>query len=100
MTVRAFLAQPSERRTELALALLRKDAQDRAFTVSADERVGERDAARLLELHPDTLVRLRREGRGPPAYALGLGRARISYRLLDLAVWVEARREKFDENPA
>jgi hypothetical protein len=96
---RAVLSQLSEKRTELVLTLLRKHAQDRALTVSADERVGEQDAARLLSLHPDSLARMRLEGRGPPAYVLGLGRARISYRLIDLASWVEGRREKFDGNP-
>src|SRR5687768_13869414 len=84
---RAFLSPPSEKRTQLTLERLRKHAQDRAFTVSADERIGERDAAELLELHRDTLARLRLEGRGPPAYILGLGRARISYRLIDLVLW-------------
>jgi hypothetical protein len=83
----------------LALELLRKHVQDRAFTISADERVGERDAAELLELHRDSLARLRQEGKGPPAYVLGLGRARISYRLIDLVLWIEGRREKFDGDP-
>jgi hypothetical protein len=87
-------------RVELALALLRRRAAETAVTLSGDDRVGEPDAARLLELHPDTLARLRKEARGPAAYGLGLGRARVSYRLHDLALWIESRREKFDAKAA
>ena len=91
---------PATGRTELTLALLRRRARDCQFTVSADERVSEASAARLLEVHPDTLARKRGEGTGPAAYAVPLGRAKVTYRLIDLAVWIESRREKSDVDPA
>jgi hypothetical protein len=87
-------------RLELTLSLLRRRAGEAGFTVSADERVSEGDAAKLLELHPDTLAAKRKEGKGPPAYGIGLGRARVSYRLIDLARWIESRRENFDDEAA
>jgi hypothetical protein len=90
---------PFDKRIELTVTMLKRQVLDLALLMTADERVGERDAARLLELHPDSVARLRKEGRGPVAYVLGLGRARVSYRLLDLALWIEGRREKFDDEP-
>jgi hypothetical protein len=69
-------------RIELTLALLRRRALDEGFTVSADDRVSEANAARLLELHGDTLVQKRKEGSGPVSYGIGFGRAKVSYRLV------------------
>jgi hypothetical protein len=86
-------------RIELTLALLRRRAIDDGFTVSADDRVSEANAARLLELHGDTLAQKRKEGCGPISYGIGLGRAKVSYRLVDIAVWIESRREKIEANP-
>jgi hypothetical protein len=97
------VAQRSEegRRTEvevrITLDLLRRCARANGFVVSADERVSECDAARLLEIHRDTLARMRHEGTGPTAYRIALHGARVSYRLLDLALWIQSRREKFDQ---
>ena len=88
-------AQPSDTRIELGLALLKKRALDCGFILSADERISEQNAARLLSVHPGTLVRLRREGKGPTSYCLGVGRSRVSYKLQDICVWLESRREDF-----
>ena len=75
-------------RIELTLALLRRSAIDGGFTVSADDRVSEANAAKLLELHCDTLAQKRKEGSGPVSYGIGLGRAKVSYQLVDVAVWI------------
>jgi len=71
-------------------------ARDLGFVVSADLRVTEAAAATLLCLHRGTVARWRVEGLGPPAYGLPLGRAKVSYKLLDLAIWIERHREKID----
>jgi hypothetical protein len=88
---------PSPTRFELAVAsttaMLRRAVREQGIPITIDERIGERDAARLLMLHPDTLARRRAEGTAPPAYGLGLGRARVSYRLTDLAIFIEAARK-------
>jgi hypothetical protein len=86
---------PSDARIQLTFVLLKKRALDHGFAVSSDERVSEGSAARLLSIHPGTLIRLRREGRAPPSYGLGVGGSRISYSLQDLAAWLETRREDF-----
>jgi hypothetical protein len=63
------------------------------FTLSADLRVGERDAAHLLGYSAGYLKTLRQEGKGPASYLRGLGGCRISYRLSDLVAWVESARD-------
>jgi hypothetical protein len=90
--------EPSAREARIAAATLQLFdlAGALGFTISADGRVGEPDAATLLRLHRDTLARKRVEGSGPPAYGIGIGRFRISYRLRDIAHWIEEHREKFD----
>ena len=72
----------------LWLATLRE--QGRAVT--GDQRVSEADAAVLLGITPEGLKNRRHEGDAPVAYRLGVGGSRMSYRLSDLAAWLEARR--------
>jgi hypothetical protein len=90
---RVETATPQARRIELTLAALRRAARDYQMDVTADDRISEASAAKLLKLHPDTLAKKRGEGSGPTAYAFPLGRAKVSYRVIDLAVWIESRRE-------
>ena len=84
---------------ELTLAHLRRATRDCQFKVTADDRISEHNAARLLQVHSDTLARWRAEGSGPTPYGIGVGRAKVSYRLLDLALYIELHREKIDGNP-
>ena len=84
---------------ELVLAHLRRATRDSQFRVTADDRISEHNAARLLQVHSDTLARWRAEGSGPTPYGIGVGRAKVSYRLLDLALYIERHREKIDGNP-
>lgn len=66
-----------------------------AIVMSADQRVAEADAARLIGLQPASLKNLRAEGGAPPSYRVPVGGSRLSYRLFDLAQWIEARRESW-----
>jgi hypothetical protein len=81
--------KPKTERLEVVLAMLRRQAEESTMMVTADQRVGEKDAARLIGMHPDTLRRRRGEGTGPDFYRLGVGGSSFSYRFTDLAVFVD-----------
>ncbi|MCK1539115.1 MULTISPECIES: hypothetical protein [unclassified Bradyrhizobium] len=87
-----------DRAADTASALLTA-ARDAGMTITGDGRVTEADAAVLLGYAPETLAKKRTLGSGPVAYGRGFGGARISYRLDDLARWIEAGREIFCNNP-
>ncbi|MBB4226021.1 hypothetical protein [Variovorax guangxiensis] len=64
------------------------------LTVSGDLRVNERDAALLIGYSHGHMKALRQQGNGPRVYALGVAGGRYSYRLDDLASWVEMAAER------
>jgi hypothetical protein len=68
-------------------------AHREGFAVSPDLRVSEKDAATLLGYSPGYLKTMRQEGRAPVSYLRGWNGCRISYRLLDIARWVESARD-------
>jgi len=82
--------------TEVALHAAAVEA---GMVVTGDRRVTEGDAAALLGYAADTLARKRITGKGPSAYGRGFAGCRVSYRLSDLAAWIEAGREIFGDNP-
>src|SRR4051794_18372103 len=86
----------AEARAAMVLAMLRRRAVELAMLISGDERVSESDAAKLLEIHSDTLRRRRNEGTGPEPYEIGVGKSSFSYRLNDLARYVEKKRQGTD----
>lgn len=84
-------------RVEATAAMLSEAAREASMTVSGDGRVCERDAEALLGYARRYLRQLRDEGRGPSAYPIGVGGGRVSYRLADLAAWIESSRDNFSE---
>lgn len=64
-------------------------ATQQGFVISGDLRVNEKAAAVLLGYSAGHLKALRQQGNGPHVYALGVDGGRFSYRLNDLASWVE-----------
>ncbi|MCK1431067.1 hypothetical protein [Bradyrhizobium sp. 87] len=88
-------ADLANRVADTAAALL-ASARDAGMTITGDSRIKECDAAVLLGYAPDTLAKKRTQGSGPAAYSRGFGGARISYRIDDLAQWIEAGREVED----
>jgi hypothetical protein len=82
-------------RVEATALALRAAAIEGQMPISGDDRIGESCAARLLGIEAETLARKRSEARGPPAYRLPVSGAKISYRLRDLAIWIEQHREDF-----
>jgi hypothetical protein len=83
-------------RIEATARMLEASAQEAHMFASGDGRVSEADAA-VVRLCAKYLRQLRSEGKGPPAYSLGLNGCRVSYRFVDIAQWIEARRDFFDE---
>ena len=80
-------------RIEETVRWLSAAAHDAAFWISGDGRIGERDAATLLGWSESSLRNARTEGRGPRFYRLGGGGHRVTYRIPDLAQWIETRIE-------
>jgi hypothetical protein len=85
--------QSFDERAQRTERMLGEAARALGAVVSGDGRIAELDAARLLGLSVSRLKQLRAEGAGPAAYRLGLNGCRLSYRLADLAAWLEARRD-------
>lgn len=63
--------------------------------ITGDGRVSESDAAVLLGLTPGSLKNKRLLGCAPPHYRRPAGNSRVSYRLTDLADWIDEAREDF-----
>jgi predicted DNA-binding transcriptional regulator AlpA len=80
-------------RTDATHNALRNDALARGIHVSADDRVGEADLSALLGMSAGTLRNKRREGAMPPHYRVGGHGHRVTYRLREVAEWIEAGRE-------
>lgn len=79
--------------TDTTAVRLHDAAIQAGMTISGDLRVSEKEAAKLLGYAAGYLKKMRQEGRAPKHYTRGVGGGRISYRLDDIAEWIEARRE-------
>jgi len=77
-------------RIEATRAALDAACREAGAWVSGDGRVGEETAAELLGIAPGTLANRRANGSAPRHYRLGGGGHRITYAVLDLAVWIES----------
>ena len=81
-------------RIEQTTALLRQAALAGGMAITADGRISESAAAELIGYQPATLRTMRNTfGTGPTWYRAPAGGAQVSYRLADLAAWLEAKRE-------
>lgn len=82
-----------EQRISRVTQMLKSAALDRGIHVTPDGRVGEIGAAQLLELQPASLKGLRNSDKGPSFYYRSAGNgSKISYRIDDLAIWLELGR--------
>lgn len=78
-------------RVEATKRLLMDSIRELEIFMTGDQRISEADAARLLGFgNPCSLKNARHEGRAPPSYRVA---GRATYRLHDLAVWIENTRE-------
>lgn len=69
--------------------------REHGFVVTGDGRVSEIDAAVLLGITAGSLKNMRHLGTAPPHYRRPAGNSRVSYRLSDLAEWIDEAREDF-----
>jgi len=74
------------------LDLFLAHCREHGVRVSGDMRVDEAAASELLGYSNGTLKNLRSEGKGPPWFKVH----RCTYRLTDLAQWVEDQRGDLD----
>jgi hypothetical protein len=82
----------TERRIAECVELFRRRCERDQLPLTGDERCSEGSAARLLGLAEGTLRNLRSTREGPTPFRSGLNGCRVSYRLRDLATWIEQRR--------
>jgi hypothetical protein len=96
MSGRHFPGRSPEERQRLVentMRMILKAATDRHLAMSADMRVSEKDAAALIGYAAGSLKNLRQMGAAPIYYNRPVNGSRVSYRLMDLAAWLEERRE-------
>jgi len=74
------------------VAMFRRRCERDRLHLTGDDRVSEESAAALIGLSPGTLRNLRTSREGPVPFRAGLNGCRVSYRLADLAHWIEERR--------
>jgi hypothetical protein len=74
-------------------AMLRRAAAELGHVVSGDDRVSEVGLAELMGYSRSAIKLMREEGRGPVPYPIGMAGCRWSYRLGDVAAWIEGRRD-------
>ncbi len=81
-------------RIDATESAMREAAVQAGIWITGDGRVAEQDLAQLLGMSPATLANRRREGRAPPSYRMGVrAGSRVSYRLREVAQWIESTRE-------
>lgn len=84
-----------EERVRVTADALLAVAVKNSMGISADQRVGEADAAALIGMTQGGLKNLRAEGGAPNSYRVSVNGSRISYRLWDLAEWIEDKRQEW-----
>ena len=74
---------------------IREALERQGYWVSSDglERAGERDYETVFSWHVGKLADLRRSGSGPRPYFGGAGH-RVTYRIADVAAWIEEESER------
>lgn len=85
------MTQTTQDELEKLVSMLLKAAQAEHMAMTADQRVGASDAAKLLKQNKETLAKARQEKRGPRYFNLPVGSAKKSYRLDDLAKHILSR---------
>lgn len=79
-------------RIEACTRLLITAAREAGMRLTGDLRLSEADTATLVGLAPGSLRNMRIEGGAPVCIRAPVSGSRVSYRLADVAVWIESRR--------
>jgi hypothetical protein len=82
-----------ESRTSVVAAMLRSHAIELGVPITGDGRVSEEIAAALIGVSVATLADWRRSNEAPPHYRLPINGCRVSYRIHDLATFIEIHRD-------
>ena len=85
-------ADTTARGTDTEAELFRR-CRNAGRRISGDGRIGEADLAWLIGQHPKTVRNMRRTGGGPPWFRIGGAGHKVSYRLSDIAAWLDRHRE-------
>lgn len=79
-------------RIQATAEMLRAACREAGHPITGDGRVGESVAAELIGLAESTLANKRGEGSGPQYFRIGGHGHRVTYRLADIAQWIESSR--------
>lgn len=84
------MAETLEQRVEATTRLLMDACRDQGIALTGDLRISEKSAAILLGISPGTLKNKRTvDGSAPRHYRLPFAGCQVSYRLRDIAAWIE-----------
>lgn len=72
---------------------LTASARAAGYWISGDGRIGEADLASLLGITPRTLANKRGAGDAPSSFRVAGGGHRVTYRIRDVATWIEEQRQ-------
>lgn len=81
-----------EDRVTATARMLESACRDSNMSITGDGRIGEPSAAVLLGLAEATLANKRCDGTGPTFFRIGGFGHRVTYRLTDIAAWIESSR--------
>jgi len=81
-----------EERIDAIAALLRAQVVSNRWWLSGDDRIAAESAAEILGVAVATLEKWRGAGNGPAFFRFGGGGHRVSYRLRDLAEYIQRSR--------
>lgn len=69
-------------------------AREQGFFITPDDRVSAANAAKLIGMAAGTLKNYRDMGEGPIYYKVPCSNGNISYRITDIAFWIENSRNE------
>lgn len=79
-------------RIQATARMLEAACREAGHGITGDGRVGESVAAELLGFEATTLANRRGEGKAPRHFRIGGFGHRVTYRLVDIAEWIESSR--------
>lgn len=91
-TERSWISSTFDDRVAGTARMLEAACKEAGHSITGDQRIGDNAAAELLGFTVSTMANWRTSGQGPKHFRIGGHGHRVSYRLQDLATWIEASR--------